>query len=611
MSILSFLERDTMLEQVKTAFKDKAFRKAIIVIGLFIVINALKTTLYNYFLIPQVTKDIFVYKFWFTLLLCIIFYSIVLSFKSRYIFLVVFVLQGLYSFVNISYYLYYHSYLHFLQWISLFKEAMISASHLANPTSVQLLVVFIDIPFALYIFFKCYKPEFRKLKLPLIKYGMPILCLIILLIVEINNYSDGKSIVQFAQNRYYGETKIVERYGTVANSAINVIKNYSETKLIEQLTYGKAQTDLSKIGDSGNSNNSAIGSGSPNFVVIQVESMDSNIVKQKYKDSYVMPYLSSLRENSIYYPYMLSYHKGGGTSDTEFSIINSVESLDSFPAIKLTAYNYPNSIVSKLSKEKYSTMAFHGNVGTFYNRNIALSKMGFNKFYDISTMNYEDEGWGAPDHKVFSFAYNKMLASKQPFFSYIITMTSHGPFESARNYYNNERYDEIEDELVREYYNSLNYVDESLKDFVSDVQAKYSNTYFIIYGDHTPNISTSEYYQASLIEGDKYLEFVPLFIITPDNQKYTETSKVASFLDVAPTIMAASNKSYSLYSDGSNLLSQTKNFLEIPLKGASFNREELYKKISTYTYSEEEPVWIKYLPSFISSNLIEKHRNKK
>jgi phosphoglycerol transferase MdoB-like AlkP superfamily enzyme len=322
-----------------------------------------------------------------------------------------------------------------------------------------------------------------------------------------------------------------------------------------------------------------------------------------------MPYLNSLREDSIYYPYMLSYHKGGGTSDTEFSVLNSVEPLDSFPAIKLTAYNYQNSLVSKLQKESYYTMAFHGNVGTFYNRDIALSKMGFTKFYDISTMNYEDEGWGAPDDKVFSFAVDKMAKSKQPFLTYIITMTSHGPFESARNYFNNTQYDDIEDEIVRNYYNSLNYVDNSIKDFVSQIQSKYSNTYIYIYGDHTPNINTEDYYQASLIEGDKYLEFVPLFIITPDKQKHVEDKEVASFLDIAPTILNTSTIPYTLYSDGINLLIPDRALSSaIPLKGASFNRQLLYDKISAHVYSEEEPRWMKYLPSFISSNLIERHR---
>lgn len=584
-----------MYTYIQAVFKNKLYKKSILMMTLFIIVNCLKTTLYNYFLIPQVSKNIFIYKFWYTLLITVIVYSVVWLFRSRYVFLAVYVVQGLFIFVNISYFLYYHSYLHFLQWISLFKEALISASHLANPTSVQLLVVFIDVPFALYILFKCYKPEFRKLHIPYLKQAILLLTLLVLLVVEIVNFQNHKSIVQYMDDRYTGETKIVETYGTFVNGALNIFKNYSEAKLIQQITYGSKIT-----GDSATAQH-------PNYVVIQVESMDANIVKQQHHGQNVMPFLSSLRQNSVYYPYMLSYHKGGGTSDTEFSIINSVESLDSFPAIKLTSYNYPNSMVSKLAGENYSTMAFHGNVGTFYNRNIALSKMGFNKFYDISTMNYKDEGWGAPDDKVFSFALEKMEKAKKPFFSYIITMTSHGPFESARNYYNNENYDDIEEELVKNYFNSFNYVDNCIRDFVTEVQKKYPDTYIIIYGDHTPNLSNKDFYQASFIDVDKYLEFVPLFIITPDQQKYMENSEVASFLDIAPTVLKTSGVPYSLNSNGADLLYQGAPKKKIPLKGTSYDRKTLFDKISNYSYNENEPTWIKYLPSFISSNLIERH----
>ncbi len=593
---------------IKTAFKDKQYRNAFSVIILFIVMNAIKLSLYNYFLIPQATKDILIYKFGFTLLCSVIIFTIVLSFRSKYVFLIVMIAQGIYCFTNISYYLYYHSYLHFLQWISLFKEALISATHLANPKSAQLLVVFIDVPFALYIFLRYFKKERKKYSLPLLKYTVLIISLFILIFVEINNYSEERSVAQYMDDRYTGETEIVERYGTLVNSAVNIIKNYSETKLIEKIHYGRKQTSNSLIGIGKGSGKPSLKAKSPNFVIIQVESMDANIVRQQYKDSQVMPYLNSLTKNSIYYPYTLSYHQGGGTSDAEFSVINSVEPLDSFPAIKLTSYGYPNSVISKLSKASYDTMAFHGNVGTFYNRNIALSKMGFKKFYDISSMNYEDEGWGAPDDKVFSFALNKMEVSKQPFVSYIITMTSHGPFESARNYYNNHLYDDMETELVRDYFNSFSYVDESIKTFVQEVQDKFPNTYVIIYGDHTPNLSTDDFFQASFIDGDKYFEFVPLFIITPDKQKRIEASAVASFLDISPTILSASGIPFTVFSDGSNLLKSKINYQNIPLKGNSFDRTWLFDKISNYKYAEAEPIWKKYLPSFISSNLIEKHR---
>ena len=43
----------------------------------------------------------------------------------------------------------------------------------------------------------------------------------------------------------------------------------------------------------------------PNIVAIQVEAMDSNVINQKYKDKYITPYLNSLSQENVYYPYVL------------------------------------------------------------------------------------------------------------------------------------------------------------------------------------------------------------------------------------------------------------------------------------------------------------------
>ena len=593
----------TLVNKITTAFSNKNFVKSLIAIIIFILLNTLKTVIYNVFLLPQANSDIFTYKFWFVLITSTIILLFVLGFCLRVWFAILLLAQGIYMFTNISYYLYYHSYLHIMQWFSLFKEAAISATHLANPKSAQLLIVFLDVPVIIYLLIKYYTPEVKKIRKSKIRYAVIALCLICLTITEGINISNNKSINDFMGDRYSGESKIVERYGTTINAAINIFKNYSEEKLIEQFEYGQIQKSNENL--SALTNNQV--QKAPNFVIVQVESMDSNIVKQKYNDQYVMPFLAGLMETSVYYPYTLSYHQGGGTSDTEFSIINSIQPLDSFPAIKLSTYSHSNSFVSKLKNASYETMAFHGNVGTFYNRDISFHKMGFNKFYDIKSMKFEDEGWGAPDHKVFDFAFNKMQQTKQPFCSYVITMTSHGPFESSRNYYNNPRFDDIEDEIVMNYYNSMSYVDESLKNFVNNIRAKFPNTYIFIVGDHTPNINEPEFYQSSFIDGDKYLEFVPLFIVTPDNKQYVETTQVASFLDISPTILERSGISYSVLSNGHNLLTPQKNTINIDLKGSSFDRSWLYEKISNIEYSEEEPIWRKYLPNFIKSDLFEKH----
>jgi lipoteichoic acid synthase len=133
--------------------------------------------------------------------------------------------------------------------------------------------------------------------------------------------------------------------------------------------------------------------------------------------------------------------------------------------------------------------------------------------------------------------------------------------------------------VVRDYYNSMSYVDKSLEYFINST-CHLKNTYIIIIGDHTPSISNDTFKQASFYMDNKYFEFVPLLILTPDKKIYKENNISASFLDIAPTILYSSNISFKIRSDGINLLTRN-NIGQIPFKGKAYDRAFLFKRITS------------------------------
>lgn len=309
--------------------------------------------------------------------------------------------------------------------------------------------------------------------------------------------------------------------------------------------------------------------------------MESSIVRQLHDGNPVMPYLHSLTKQSVYYPYMLAYHFGGGTSDCEFSAINSVEPLVGYPAIKLSSYKAPNSFVKQLAGSSYKAYAFHGNIGRYYNRDIAFRTYGFEEFYDIDKMKLKEVGWGAPDDKVYEFALNKAKESEGPVLSYVITMSSHGPFTNVSNYYNSKMFNNIDDKKLRNYYNSMAYVDKCIEDYVRAIREHFDNAYIFIFGDHTPQILNESFTESFIYIDDKRYEFVPLFILTPDNKVYREEQIVASLLDMSPTILNLSGVKYNILSDGIDLLNPgTAAPGKIPYRGLNWDREELFGRIS-------------------------------
>jgi phosphoglycerol transferase MdoB-like AlkP superfamily enzyme len=533
----------------------------------FVILNSLKTTLFNFFIMNSNTAGAFIYKFIFTLLICIIFCYVIFSTKSHYPFLIFYLVQAVYIFANLSYYGYFHNYLHLFQSAALFTEGVGSIKHFTIPVNLSHLIILLDLPLFIYLVRSYKSMASLNLHFSLEKKYLLTGSVLLLVCFEVWNYSHSYSAVQAASDYAAGEDLIVERYGTVANSMCDIIFNQGGKNLISHFQYGNAMENTSSSTDK------------PNIIAIQVEAMDSNIINQKYKDKYIVPYLHMLSQKSVYYPYTLSYHKSGGTSDSEFSIINSVEPLGNFPSIKLTNYDYPNSMVDRLAANSYHTMAFHGNIGNFYNRNVAFDKMGFKEFYDIEKMGFKDTGWGAPDGDVFDFALKKLEGQDTPFLSYIITMSSHTPFTNVERYYNNKDYDNIQDSFVKNYFNSMSYVDLSIEEFVTNIRENYKNTYILIWGDHTPNIKTNEYTQAAFMEGSNYFEFVPMFIITPDSRTYKESRQAASFMDISTTVLHASGINFNIRSFGTDLLKTPESDVKIPFKGQEFDRSKLYDKI--------------------------------
>ncbi len=529
----------------------------------FLILNAVKIALFNYYIVSNQSRGMFIYKFYMSLLLVLILFPLILKIKSRVVFIGIYLFQAFYIAVNLSYYSYFHNYLNLLQSYMLFKESLATAKHFAVPFCLSQSIVFIDLPLFLIIALYYSRIYSAGKKLRLYRAATIVTSLLIIISLEVTSYANGESLKSVIGNNFLGESRIVDRYGTVVNNLTGLFLKKSEKELIGNFRYGEEiSNEAGKIEK-------------PNFVMIQVESMDSRIIHQKHGKSYVMPYLHSLTRESIYYPYMMSYHEGGCTSDAEFSLINSIEPLPDVPAIKLMNYAYPNSMISVLKKNSYKTWAFHGNDGEFFNRNVAFHKMGFEKFFDIKAMKLKHTGWGAPDQNVVSYVGDYLQDANEPFISYIITMSSHEPFTAANIYFVNNAYQDIENKTARNYFNSMSYVDQSLKSLIANIQSTLGNTYILLYGDHTPNIENETYRQASFTLDGRNFEFVPLFILTPDKRKYIETNKVASMLDIAPTLLQESGVKYKIRSDGENLLDFGKLSNKIPFKSGSFERSHL------------------------------------
>lgn len=314
-----------------------------------------------------------------------------------------------------------------------------------------------------------------------------------------------------------------------------------------------------------------------NIVLIQVEALDSEAVGTMHRGQPVAPFLYGLRNQCVYYPYALSYHAGGGSSDGEFVILNSMEPVYLRSTYFQKGYFFPNSIVKILRKNGFETLAFHGNRGDCWNRTGAYKRMGYKKFWDLDATGLTQVVWGAPDRDLFRFTEAELSKVKQPFFAHIITMSMHYPYNLTKSYFHDPLFDDVADEMQRDYYNSLRYTDHELKKLVAFLRG-IPNTFIFIYGDHPSNVQTGTFRASKLYIAGRNLEFVPLYIITPGQKTYREEKVVASFIDVAPTILAEAGVGGTYATHGQNLLEYPLKDQPIRFYNTAFSRSKLFEE---------------------------------
>ncbi|MBR9705331.1 sulfatase-like hydrolase/transferase [Candidatus Pacearchaeota archaeon] len=549
------------------------FRKHYVLIFLiFIFVNSLKIILFSDKIFnSSAFMKLFIYKMILCVILVGLIYVMLLNLRRGF-FILFYFIQIVYFVLNYMYYKYFLGFFNVVDIFYVLNSPQGIFLSLGDLFSISMLFLIIDIPLFILIFYdyKNFQNKFTWKK----KIIVIVILIIFLLLFELINFSLNQSILQkdfldinSISKRSKDDERVAIQYGLFINNLYKLF-NDNEIKAINGLKYGPEI----KINEKDKQYN---------ILVIQVESLDSYVINQTLDGKEISPYLNYLMNNSIYYPYVVSYHGKGSTTDSEFSVLNSLDPPENFASFRLKTYNYENSISRKFKSNGYNTYAFHGNDGKFFNRKFTFGKLGFNYFYDLFDMNLNHVSWGAPDSKVFSYVLNKITEEKENFYYHVITMSLHKPFNLHKRYHKLNEYD-INNSNLKKYYNSVTYSDNSFKDFIEAVRRNKPNTYIFIYGDHSSGIKyLDDKYSRIDFKGNRF-EIVPLFIITPDSDKYFERKRVISFKDIGISVLEGSGIKSRFKSDGANLLDYPILDNDINYKGEDYDRKEVYLEVSNY-----------------------------
>ncbi len=280
-----------------------------------------------------------------------------------------------------------------------------------------------------------------------------------------------------------------------------------------------------------------------NLIMIMCETCEEYGFTPEYTPNYFR-----LREQSMYFTNFFSAAKSNYTYDAEFKSLTSMMYFQGDNFMYTYGDNaYPTALPHMFRNVGYTTNSFHDYYSDFFNRDEMHMSLGFDSYRGVEGLIVEESEFWPLDSLMFE-QYKDYIAPIQddPFYSFILTVTPHGPHDKYR------------DELAY-YYNILdqdpNYVNESLEFktitaaqmnfdeglgiLLDDLEAKglMDETVIVMYSDHK-NYSSQYITEEKTPNSDIPFEIekVPYLIYAPGLET-GENQMLTSHYDIAPTIL--------------------------------------------------------------------------
>lgn len=287
-----------------------------------------------------------------------------------------------------------------------------------------------------------------------------------------------------------------------------------------------------------------------NVIFVSLESTQSFVVNETLNGEEITPFLNEFINESYYFDNFYHQTEQGKTSDSEFIVANSLYPLGRGAVFFTNSDNEYSATPEILKDYNYYSATFHANNASFWNRDIMYDSFEVDHFYDIKSYEVTPEnsvGWGLKDGEFFEQSVDLMQELPQPFYSYLITLTNHFPFEL-------EEEDKLIDEfdsnsgILNRYIPTVRYQDEALKRFIEKLKESglYENSIIVLMGDHYGISENHNEAMAKFLGKDEItlydtiqLQRVPFLIHIPgiSDQHPKLISDISGQIDVNPTLL--------------------------------------------------------------------------
>jgi phosphoglycerol transferase MdoB-like AlkP superfamily enzyme len=270
-----------------------------------------------------------------------------------------------------------------------------------------------------------------------------------------------------------------------------------------------------------------------NVVLVILESAGARYLRSYGAVEDPMPHLTRLAREAVLFENAYAVYPE--SIKGLFSVLCSV-----YPAVDTEPRTYegPNypSIASVLAGAGYRTALFHSGRFMYLGMNSIIRNRGFHTLEDAGDIGGEhDSSFGIDEPSAVRriLAWIDATPADQPFFVAYLPIAGHHPYESS-----GERPFPEHDEAGR-YRNALFDADAALGTLLEGLaqRRRDRNTLFVIFGDHGEAFGQHQgNYGHTFLVYDENVR-VPLILAVPGVCEARRVSRVASLIDLAPTIL--------------------------------------------------------------------------
>lgn len=228
--------------------------------------------------------------------------------------------------------------------------------------------------------------------------------------------------------------------------------------------------------------------------------------------------------------------------------------------------------------------------------------LGIDRFYDVDNFNVTDDnstGWGLKDKEFLAQSADIMKELPQPFYSSLITLTNHFPFQIDDKDRLIDEYDS-NSEVLNRYVTTVRYQDEALKHFIAKLKENglYEHSVIVFMGDHygiseAHNDALAQFLGKSEITpyDTVQLQRVPLIIHIPGitDKKPQTISEIGGQIDVKPTLLHLLGvDTKGMIQFGNDLFSNERMPFAVLRNGSFITNDYLYTKNACYNQKTGE-----------------------